>query len=275
MTKIRIGYNPAANMLPIFYFLNRENPNLQFHTGYPAHHNALLAEGSIDMAPISAFSFGQHWPNYSVLADLSVSAKGPIGSILLYSKYPLTELNGRTIALTNTSASSVNLLKIILTRFYSVNPVYISLDPDLDKMLQSADAALLIADEALMGLSKNTGCYVYDLSAEWHKHTGLSMTFSVWAVRKQAIENHPEQVAIVHNLLLKSKQLGAQHKDKIIDYCISTLGENHEFWSTYFSQLRHGLEPDLVEGLTTYFRYCVELGLLPSQPQIDIWPSGR
>ena len=257
-------------MLPIFYFLDRTNPKLQFIEGVPTEHNRLMAEGKLDMAPISAFAFGQHWQEYSVLADVSVSAKGPIGSILFYSKYELTELNGRPVALTNTSASSVNLLKIILTHFYGIQPEFKTMAPDLDAMLAETDAALLIADEALMGLSKNTGCRVYDLGNEWYKFTGLPMTFSVWAVSNCTKRAQAQAVSNVRQLLVESRLRGRQNIDKIIDHCITTLGEDYKFWSIYFSQLRHDLEPDLLHGLNTYFEYCVKLGLLPSQPQITL-----
>lgn len=273
MQKIVIGYNPAANMLPMFYFLDRSNPKLEFVNGVPAAHNRLMAEGKLDMAPISAFSFGQHWGKYSLLADLSVSAKGPFGSLLLFSKFELPELDGRSVALTNTSASTVNMLKIILDCFYHIKPVFKTMPPKLDAMLAEADAALLIADEALAGLARNNNeLLVYDVSQEWEKHTGLSMTFAVWTVSNSALEKFPAGVDYVHKLLLESKQKGLANVDKIIDYCITNLGHDPKFWSVYFSQLRYGLEPELLQGLNTYFRYCVDLGLLPSQPQINIWP---
>ncbi|HZW82802.1 MAG TPA: menaquinone biosynthesis protein [Candidatus Deferrimicrobium sp.] len=271
MANIVIGHNPAANMLPMFYFLDQTDPTLEFITDVPTGHNRLLAEGKIDMAPISAFSFGEHWRNYSVLADLSVSAKGRIRSILLYSKFELTELDGKTIALTSASASSVNLLKIILHKFYGVKPTYVTMPPQIHEMLGQADAALLIGDEALMGLGVNTGCKVYDLSDEWLKHTGLPMTFSVWAVRNSIIENFPQSVANVHAKLLESKKLGLENINKIVDRCITELGNDSFFWESYFSLLRYDLTPELLKGLNTYFAYCVELGLLPDQPEIRIF----
>lgn len=273
MRKIVVGYNPAANMLPMFYFLDRSNPELEFVSGVPAEHNRLMAEGKLDMAPISAFSFGQHWDKYTLLADLSVSAKGPFGSLLLFSKFELPELDGRTVALTNTSASTVNMLKIILECFYHIRPVFKTMPPALDTMLANADAALLIADEALAGLARNNNnLLVYDISQEWEKHTGLSMTFAVWAVSNSTLEMLPDAVEYIHNLLLESKQKGLCHVDKVIDHCITNLGHDAKFWSVYFSQLRYGLEPELLQGLDTYFRYCVDLGLLPVQPRLTIWP---
>ncbi len=272
MAKFKIGHNPSANMLPMFYYLDNTNPLFELVTEVPTGHNRLLAAGKIDMAPISTFSFGEHWDKYSILSGLSVSAKAKIDSILLYSKFELKDLDGRVIALTDTSATSVNLLKIILERFYQVKPAYVTMAPDLDSMLEKFDAALLIADEALAGLSRNTGCIIYDLSQEWYKHTGLPMVFAVWAVSNRVLAESPEEVGHVHSMLVKSKEMGLQNIDKIIDRCITSMGNDYKFWSAYFSQLRYGLEPELLEGLETYFGYCTELGLLPSRPFIKLWP---
>ncbi len=273
MDKVIIGHNPAANMLPMFYFLDKASPGIEFVTDVPTGHNRLLAEEKIDMAPISAFSFGEHWKNYSILADLSVSAKGKIRSILLFTKLPLSELDGHTIALSSASASSVNLLKIVLHKFYGVKPLYITMAPEIDNMLAQADAALLIGDEALMALKVNTGCRIYDLAEEWFKHTGLPMTFAVWAVRNELVKNSPREIARVHVLLLESKQVGLANIDRIIDYCVSQIDYDYAFWLSYFELLRYDLKPDLIKGLNTYFAYCVQLGLLPEQPVINIMRS--
>jgi len=272
MKKISIGHNPAANMLPMFYYLDKSDPDLEFVFGVPAAHNRLMAAGELDMAPISAFSFGQYWEQYSLLSDLSVSAKGPIGSILLYSKIRMEDLDRRLVALTNTSASSVNLLKIILERFYHVRPIYQTMAPQFKTMLEAADAALLIADEALLGLAQAGDYLVYDLSEEWHRYTGLSMTFAVWAVSNSTLERFPSGVSRVQQLLFEARKRGLQDLPRLVDFCVSTLGYDTEFWSKYFSQLRYGLEPDLLCGLRTYFSYCVDQGLLPNPPQIKLWP---
>ena len=274
MFKLKIGHNPAANMLPMFYFFDKDNPLCELVEGVPAQHNHLLATGQIHMAPISAFSFGEHSTDYHVLSDLSVSARGKIDSILLYSKFELADLDGKSLALTNTSATSVNLLKIILEKFLKVTPRYTTVEPNLENMLQQHDGALLIADDALLGISENPGYYIFDLSQEWYKHTGLPMTFAVWAVSDQVLQANPSQVNQVHRLLLAAKQAGLQDINLIIQQCVATLGKNYEFWRQYFSQLRYDLQPDLLQGLAKYFEYCVELGLLEHKPVLRIFPIG-
>lgn len=270
MNRIRIGHNPTANMLPMFYFLDKNNPLLEIVTDVPTGHNRLLAEGKIDMAPISSFSYGEHWENYVVLSDLSISAKGKVGSIFLFSKYPIEELDQKRIALTNMSATSVHLLKVILKEFYQIDPEFTVTKPNLTKMLQEYDAALLIADDAILGLTQKNYNFYYDLGEEWLKHTGLPMTLSVWAVAKKAVAKNKELVSKVHDLLFTSKHEAFENIEVIIQHCIEHIGMDQAFWTNYFSNLRYDLGEDLKEGLNRYYGLCYKYGFLKSLPQLNI-----
>ena len=270
---IRIGHNPNTNMLPMFYFLPKKHPLLESVTAEPTGHNAMLADGRIDMAPISAFSFGEHWKDYALLPNLSVSTRGRVGSILLFSKVPLTELNGLTVALTDTSATSVNLTKILLHRYYGVAPRYLTMSSDLQGMFAKADAALLIADAALHAALQHPDCYIYDLGAEWFQHTGCSMTYAVWAFPKQLITEREEELQIVYHLLLDAKSKALANMDELLQTCLTMLGGTLDFWRDYFNQFRYGLDSTLRVGLKKYLDLCFEQKLLPSRPVLEFWPK--
>jgi chorismate dehydratase len=125
-----------------------------------------------------------------------VSCDGAVMSILLFSKVPIEELNGRKVALTNTSATSQALLRILLNRKYHLSPEYFESPPELGSMLLEADAALLIGDDALRSNYRlKDRLYVYDLGQEWKDHTGEAMVFAVWAVRREFAQREREQLA--------------------------------------------------------------------------------
>lgn len=270
---IRIGHNPNTNMLPMFYDLPKHHPLLEWVTAQPTGHNAMLDGGQIDTAPISAYSYGQHWRKYYILPDLSVSTKGRVGSILLFSKYPISDLTGKKIALTSHSATSVNLLKILLHRFYEVSPEYVTMDCGLEEMLNEADAGLLIADVAIRASVSQSGLRVYDLGEEWYQHTGCSMTYSVWAVPKRLVSEKPEEICATHDLLLSAKHHALEHMEKIVERCVEMLGISERYWFDYFAQFKYDLGPDLQEGLKRYFTLCFEEGLLPENPKLEFWPQ--
>ena len=270
---IRIGHNPNTNMLPMFHFLPKEHPLLESITAEPTGHNAMLSDGRIDMAPISAFSYGEHWKDYAILPNLSVSTKGRVGSILLFSKVPLKDLDGLNVALTDTSATSVNLTKILLHHYYGVTPRYLTMRSNLQGMFAKADAALLIADAAIQAALENPDCFVYDLGEEWFQHTGSSMTYAVWAFPKRLISERKEELKIVYRLLLDAKAKALCNMEDIVKTCQTMLGGALPFWEDYFTQFNYGLDQTLISGLQKYLDLCFEQNLLSSRPVLEFWPE--
>lgn len=268
---LRIGHNPNTNMLPMFHFLEWNNPLLERVTAEPSGHNRLLAAGELDLAPISSFAYGEHWQEYAVLPHLSVSNKGRVGSILLFSKVPLKDLEGKTVALTDLSATSVHLAKILLQRFYGVFPHYLTLPSNLEEMLKLADAALLIGDPAIQAEQSRPECHIYDLGEEWRRFTGHAMTFAVWAFPQALIRDQAEELRAVHRLLLAAKMKARSHWEAIYEACVEMLGTDRVFWQDYFSRFSYDLDPDSVAGLEHYFDLCYELGFFPSRPRLNFW----
>lgn len=246
---IRIGHNPNTNMLPMFHFLPKEHPLLESITAEPTGHNAMLSDRRIDMAPISAFSYGEHWQDYTMLPNLSVSAKGRVGSILLFSKVALKDLDGLTVALTNTSATSVNLTKILLHHYFGVVPRYLTMPSDLQGMLARADAALLIADAAIQAALLHPDCHIYDLGEEWLYHTGCSMTYAVWAFPKRLIFERERELKAVYHLLLNAKAKALCNMEDIVKTSQTMLGGSLQYWRNYFARFSYGLDQTIVTGL--------------------------
>ena len=83
----------------------------------PAALNKMLGKGEIDMGLVSSFAYAKDFNDYLVLRDYCISATGNVGSVVLYSRLPIYELSGKTVCLTNQSATSINLLYIILEYF--------------------------------------------------------------------------------------------------------------------------------------------------------------
>jgi chorismate dehydratase len=269
--KVRLGQINYTNVLPVYHFVPKDNPNWEFTTAVPTVLNRLLANGELDVAPISAFSYAEYAKDYVALSGLSVAAKGPVGSIFLFSKYPMDDLHQRMIALTNTSATSVNLLKILLQEHCSLQPMYRVMEPKLTHMLEESDAALLIGDEALYWSRQEHDYHVYDLGLEWHRRTGLPMVFAIWAMRKDFIAKSPELARQVHQTFLKSKKQGLANMDAVIKEAISQCGEDEAFWESYFAKLSHELEGEWVTGAEAYFEAAFRQGLLPRPVRVELW----
>jgi len=120
--KLRIGKIPYANLFPIFYMLEKECDcsSYEFVEGVPSVLNKMLRDGEIDVSPSSSIEYLRNPSLYRIIDGHSISSKGHVKSILLFSKIPIVELNGGTIYVSSQSETSVALLDIILKKFYTI-----------------------------------------------------------------------------------------------------------------------------------------------------------
>src|SRR5687768_17065323 len=120
----RVGHIEFLNCLPLYHGLVHDGAvlDMELTKGTPTELNRLLIAGALDVAPISSIEYLRHADELVLLPDLTVSSDGPVGSIALASRRPAAELGGRTVALTNTSATSQVLAKIVLAERYGVTP---------------------------------------------------------------------------------------------------------------------------------------------------------
>lgn len=270
---IRIGRIDYTNVWPVFYHFpeGRFAGKVELVQQVPAQLNRGMAEGSIDMGPISSFAYGEHADEYVLLPDLSVSAWGKVNSILLFHREPLDKVANGRIALVNTSATSVNLLKILMEKFYGGRPDYFSYPPKLDEMMKDADGALLIGDDAIRSSWQDHGYLVTDLGEEWNRLTGCWMSFAVWAIREDAIKRSPELISEIYRSFVESKRKGLADPSGMIGLAVESIGGTEEYWSRYFGQLTYDFAEPQWKGLSLYYRLAHELGLLPNHPPIRIW----
>jgi chorismate dehydratase len=228
-----------------------------------------MAKGEIDMGPISSFAYADQYPHFVIMPDLSISAMGPVGSIFLFTRdQSLSEISNSRIALTSTSASSVALLRILLEKFEGGKPEYVTLDPDLKEMMSVADATLLIGDDALKALWNNPGYRVLDLGQEWFNYTGLSMTFAVWAVRREIADTRTKELEEIYVRFMEAKEKGLLDIRPVIQEAIKQLGGDVEFWTKYYNGLCYDLRDKEIEGLKAYYQYAAELGMISPEVQI-------
>lgn len=270
--KIRIGQINYTNVWPIFHHFPKHkfSHKVEWISQVPAKLNSAMQRGDVDMGPISSFAFGQANDRYILLPDLSVSAFGQVNSILLFHKQPLEQLRNATIALPTTSATSVHLLKIILQQFYDASPDYFYAAPNLDKMLQHADAALLIGDDAIKTKWRTSNLRVTDLGELWRHWTGCWMTFAVWAIRKETAQGQPKAVQKILAAFLETKRQGLNHLHEIVQEAIRVVGGTETYWHHYFTTLNYDFGAEQQAGLKLYYRYARQFGYIKKPVAMEL-----
>lgn len=268
----RVGHIQFLNCFPLFYGLieKRVLLDVDLVKAAPTELNRLLMEDKLDIAPISSIAYARNHKELILIPDISVSCDGIVQSILLIAKKPVEELNRARIALSNTSATSQVLLKVLMAKKWGLSVDYFESPPDLPSMLLEADAALLIGDHALRAdyLMKEK-LFVYDLGKEWYDYNGHSMVFAVWAVRRDYAEAHQEQVTRVKNALLESMRFSLSNLPEVARKAAEWEVYSPEYLETYFSTLRFDFNAKQQAGLLAYYRAAHAIGELPSVPELS------
>ena len=265
----RVGHIQFLNCLPLYHMLVRSGAvlDMDLYKDTPIALCRQLISGNLDISPVPAIEYARHARDLLLLPDLTVSSNGRVMSILLVSKVPAEKLQGRPVALTNTSATSQVLAKIILREKFGVEPVYFECPPDLPEMFREADAALLIGDDALRACARPGKYRHYDLGAEWKKLTGQAMVYAVWAVRRSYAEKHPERVAMVYEAFKRSINESLEQVDAIAREIARWEPFTVAFLSRYFKGLQYSFGPEYRAGFKAYLAKAKKIGALDRVPK--------
>lgn len=270
---LRIGQIDYANCVPIFTALknNFDCSNYRFVRGVPAELNRKLSSGDIDVSPSSSFEYGKSSERYCILPDLSISSVGPVRSVLLFSRLPIEQLNGQRVGLTAESDTSVNLLKIILKKFYGFDNAFERSALPLRQALTDYAAMLLIGDTALKEAMQCRDLYVYDLGELWHSLTGLPFVFALWIVRREVAEEKGGEIRAFCADLRGAKGLASRSFGQIAAACQETSWMSEKALIDYWRTISYELTPLHVEGVMTFFRYATDLRILEKMPELRIF----
>lgn len=259
-TPVRVGRISYMNVAPVYYGLNNgQKPDWMAMTSAPpATLNAMLAAGELDISPVSSAAYARHQDDWLVLPDLSIACFGPVMSVLLVSRHPFEQLNGKKIILTRDSATAAALTRCLLAS-EGIHPRlatgHVRTAADLP---EDTGAALVIGDAALREKWSTRFDHVWDLGELWRDRTGLPFVFALWAVRKSFAEKHSVWVSAVLDQFYRSRDEGARHICRILPEASDHLGICTEMCRQYYDRLRYSLDPAEIGGLQVFFRGLYE-----------------
>jgi chorismate dehydratase len=190
-------------------------------------------------------------------------------SILLESKVPLEGLDGKTVALTTASATSVVLLRIILEIFTGVCPDFLQYEQGVEDPYDRADAVLTIGDLAIKRAASPRFPHAYDLGEVWHRQTGLPFVFALWQVNYRKSMDH--DLAKLYNGLRESKEYGLSRFRELAEGHAAQFGIPVETLVQYWNCFSYDLGPEEQKGLLAYYGYAADLGVIDAVPDLRIW----
>jgi chorismate dehydratase len=262
----RLGIVAYSNVAPLQWSLDPW-PGATFVSGVPTELNAMLLAGEIDLTLISSIEFLRHRRELRALPDFSIATLGPVYSVTLFHWCRWDELSGGRIAVTTDSATSVELLRVLLAAD-GIEAELIPAPPDLDAMMADYDAALLIGDaalrEAVTRRTLSAGLpLVTDLGEAWYRRTRLPFTFAVWASRA----DRPPSERLVAELR-RAREAGLGVLAEVAAAEAERLGLSRSVLQRYLGNFRYHFEPPDRDGLVAFARM-----LLPDfdRDQLGYW----
>lgn len=277
MPRIKLGQVDYINCLPVYHALeeNLLPVTCNLVKGTPTRLNDMFLNNRLQVTPISSIEYARNSNDCIILPQMSISADGRVASILLFSKVPVTELEGKKVCLTSSSATSVALLKILFEHYYHVEAFYETADPNLDLMLEKGDAALLIGDDAMkahqMVKNQELPIQVADLGEVWKEFTGEKMVYAVWVVKKSFAENNPDTLNNIVEILHRSREIGLKNIPDLVEKAHKRSNLPITVLEDYFNTIQHNFGEDEKRALLTFFDYAYKSDLLGERIQLKIW----
>jgi aminodeoxyfutalosine synthase len=177
-----IGRIPYLNSVP--FYARLEKRSFRILPAVPRRMGMLSALGELDAGLFSLMNYLSQEDTLELMG-WCIATRDQVKSVMLFSKGGWRDLDGRRIGITDDTATSVQLLKVLLEQKYGVHPLLERLPPGVNAY-EGLDAVLLIGDEALRRNKFGLEGFelVFDLASEWYQWQKLPFVFAVWARRR-------------------------------------------------------------------------------------------
>jgi len=258
---MQVGYIDYLNCYPFYYHMFEKEPlkGINIIPGLPSDLNRMMKEKMLDLSPVSSATYADIKDDVFLLPEFCLSSVGYVGSVILCSNFPIEALNNKKVGLSGASYTSRVLLKILLEKFYGIEPYYLQAGPCPD--LSGHDAALIIGNDAMRGCI-NMSPYKYDLGELWLQKTGFPVVFAIFAVRKNVIRENPPSLSALLNSYRASLQCLIHEKESVIKKAKQKYPDISYDVNGYYDTLQFEFTDNLKNALKYYLTAAEELNLL-------------
>ena len=267
---LKLGLISYSNSYPFLLELQRHPvEGVQLEAHIPSELNRRLSVGELDISAVSAYEYLQNESSYYLCPQWCINSKGFVKSVLLFSKLPLDSLQDKTVMLSQHSATSVNLLRILLNHHGIEVGQWLPHQPNREN---ECEALLLIGDPALR-FNNPEFPFVYDLADEWQKITQLPIVFAVLAIRRDRLAGQERKVLEIlarhQRVTLRLQELGLGDDLHQMAQAFPDLAQDFE---QYFKCLDFAFSKACRAGLQLYAEKLVQMQRLPQSPSLTFAP---
>ena len=281
-TKLRIAAIKFLNPAPLMWDFEHEPRKSELEQRYSldwmmpsacAERLALPIDhpdaADIGLVPIAALAT---IPGLRIIPGCAIAAKRKVRSILLVRRanQPLAEI--KTIAADTSSKASLAYTQIMFKRWWNPEAVFLPHRPDLDSMLEIADAAMLIGDPALYTLEERQNyeersgleLVYHDLAEEWIALTGVPWVSAIWAIREASLASSGRTLDEIAADFATSRNHGLANIEELVAEWSARMTIPANTIRTYLaSNIFYYLDEQCLNGLEVFFNYAADCVILP------------
>ncbi len=225
-----------------------------------------LASGTADIGLVPIASLAVN-PGLRILPGCTIASKHRVRSLLLVRRAHQALESLRTVAADTASRTTIAHTRILFHHWGNPAVAFLPMPGNLDRMLDRADAAIVIGDPALLAFEERANreersgevLVYHDLAEEWRRVTGLPFVSAVWGAAPQSAVD--ERVA---QDLICSRDHGLANIDALVTEWSQKLPLPEDVIQCYFSSnIHYVLDEECQEGMRCFFRKAAELAILP------------
>jgi chorismate dehydratase len=266
--KIRISLVYYLNSAPLGWaFLHGPfRKNFEVFPSSPALCADQLLKKEVEIGLIPSIEY-QRIPGLSVIPGISISSLADVRSILLVKPKGKKKIN--SVALDDSSRTSVALTKILLNIKLGIQPRFVPHSPDLQAMLNQCDAALLIGDPALKVSLEDYE--TMDLAGEWVKWQQKPFMCAFWACRSDY--PIPDDM---NAIFLEAKEWGLERRSEIAEIYSKSLGLPASYLEKYLDKnINFDMSAEHIQGVEKFYSFAKQLDLIPNLKLLKLLGAKR
>jgi len=264
---LKAGFINYSNSYPFLSAIEEKDiEGLVIESHIPATLNKKLSLGELDTSAVSLFEFLKNEDQYLLMPNWCINSRGHVRSVLLFSKFHFSELNHKRILLCSESATSNNLLKLLLAH-ENITPSELKVKTPEDTPNQW-DAILLIGDPALKFDSANHP-HITDLAQAWVDWTKGPVVFAVQAIRKDAFDGNQLILKTISNTLETVQNKIKNNLDLVCQDLKQAFPQMETDFIDYFKCLDFQLDSACLEAIHRYASESIKINTLEKKPQLN------
>jgi len=263
VSPLRLGAVSYLNTKPLVYGLDAYPEQFDLRFDVPAKCAQLLHENKVDLGLIPAIEYLRG--DYAIVPGISIASFGDVATVAVFTRKPMDQVE--TIALDLSSRTSVALTRVLCAKRWGIAPKFTPAEPNLDRMLQGADAALVIGDPAFEIDPDQHHVTKVDLGGEWKALTGLPFVYAMWVGRPGVAS--PQQC----RLLREARERGEANLETIARQVGGGDARLEQRALTYLrDNLKYGFGEAEQAGLRRFHELAAEIGVVPALQPLRFYP---